>query len=176
MLQWLNGHIHRNYHRGPPVINTMNHRYCDREFQQGKIRKITRQIEHHNFRDPKETETRLRGEHNTRHRKEKLSQRPQEPMVLQQQSAVGSFEVPALLTTGGRNSSVGSAWARCPQCHRFDPPLGTFSGRGDFSLGVNMGSNSIPPKSPSDESINRGLVCAHMHFIAWTQKILMFMS
>ena len=28
----------------------------------------------------------------------------------------------------------------------FDPPLGTFSGRGDFSLGVNMGSNSIPQK------------------------------
>ena len=60
---------------------------------------------------------------------------------------------------GGRNSSVGSAWARCP-----------------FSLGVNMGSNSIPPKTLSDESINRGLVCAHMYFIAWTQKILTFMS
>ena len=39
-----------------------------------------------------------------------------------------------------------------------------------------MGSNSIPPKTPSDESINRGLVCAHMHFIARTQKILTFMS
>ena len=78
--------------------------------------------------------------------------------------------------TGGRNSSVGSAWARCPQRRGFDPPLGTFSGRGDFSLGVNMGSNSIPPKTPSDESINRGLVCAHMHFIARTQKILTFMS
>ena len=77
---------------------------------------------------------------------------------------------------GGRNSSVGSAWARCPQCRGFNPPLGTFSGRGDFSLGVNMGSNSIYPKTPSDESINRGLVCAHMHFIARTQKILTFMS
>ena len=54
--------------------------------------------------------------------------------------------------------------------------LGTFSGRGDFSLGVNMGSNSIPPKTLSDGSINRGLVCAHMHFIARTQKILTFMS
>ena len=51
-----------------------------------------------------------------------------------------------------------------------------FSGRGDFSLGVNMGSNSIPPKTPSDESINQGLVCAYMHFIAQTQKILTFMS
>ena len=55
---------------------------------------------------------------------------------------------------GGRNSSVGSAWARCPQPRGFDPPLGKFSDRGDFSLGVNMGSNSIPPKTPSDESIN----------------------
>ena len=39
-----------------------------------------------------------------------------------------------------------------------------------------MGSNSISPKTLSDESINRGLVCAHMHFIARTQKILTFMS
>ena len=53
---------------------------------------------------------------------------------------------------------------------------GEFSGRGDFSLGVNMDSNSTPPKTLSDESINGGLVCAHMHFIARTQKILTFMS
>ena len=39
-----------------------------------------------------------------------------------------------------------------------------------------MGSNSIPQKTLSDESINRGLVCAHMHFVAQTQKILTFMS
>ena len=39
-----------------------------------------------------------------------------------------------------------------------------------------MGSNSIPPKTLSDESINRGLVCAHMHFITRAQKILTFMS
>ena len=69
---------------------------------------------------------------------------------------------------GGRNSSVGSAWARGPQRRGFDPPLGKFSGRGDFSLGVNMGSNSIPQKLFR----MRGLVCAHMHFIARTQKIL----
>ena len=53
---------------------------------------------------------------------------------------------------------------------------GKFSGRGNFSLGVNMSSNSISPKTLSDESINRGLVCAHMHFIAQTQKIRTFMS
>ena len=58
----------------------------------------------------------------------------------------------------------------------FDTPLGEFSGRGDFSLGINMGSNSIPPKTLSDKSINRGLVCAHTLFIARTPKILTFMS
>ena len=76
----------------------------------------------------------------------------------------------------GPEQLVGSVWARRPQRRGFDPPLGKFSCRGDFSLGVNMGSNSIPPKTLLDESINRGLVCAHMHFIARTQKILTFMS
>ena len=81
-----------------------------------------------------------------------------------------------IYSNGGRISSVGSVWARCPQRRGFDPPLGKFSGRGDFSLGVNMGSNSIPPKTLSDESVNQGLVCAHIHFITRTQKILTFMS
>ena len=76
----------------------------------------------------------------------------------------------------GREQLFGSVWARCPLHRGFDPPLGKFSGIGDFSLRVNMGSNSIPPNTPSDESINRGIVCAHMHFITRTQKILMFMS
>ena len=53
---------------------------------------------------------------------------------------------------------------------------GNFPVEGIFPLGVNMGSNSIPPKTLSYESTNRGLVCAHMHFIARTQKILTFMS
>ena len=39
-----------------------------------------------------------------------------------------------------------------------------------------MGFDSIPPKTLLDESIDRGLVCAHMHSITQTQKILMFMS
>ena len=51
-----------------------------------------------------------------------------------------------------------------------------FSGRGDFSLGVSMGSDSIPQKTILDESINRDLLCAHMHSITRTQKILTFMS
>ena len=33
-----------------------------------------------------------------------------------------------------------------------------------------MGSDFIPPKPLSDESINRGLVCAHMHFIHCTDS------
>ena len=41
----------------------------------------------------------------------------------------------------------------------------TFSRRGDFLLGVNMGSPSILPKTLLDQSINPGLVCAHMHSI-----------
>ena len=38
-----------------------------------------------------------------------------------------------------------------------------FWGREDFSLGVNMGSNSIPPKTLSDESIYkpRSSLCTH---------------
>ena len=39
-----------------------------------------------------------------------------------------------------------------------------------------MGSDSIPPRTLSDESIKRGLVCIHMHPIARTQKILTYMS
>ena len=63
------------------------------------------------------------------------------------------------------------------QRYGFDPPLRRiFSGRGDFSLGVNMGSWFHSLKTLSDESVNRGLVCAHMHSIPRTQKILTFMS
>ena len=39
-----------------------------------------------------------------------------------------------------------------------------------------MGSDSIPHKTLSDESIKQVLVCAHMDSIAQTQKILTFMS
>ena len=51
---------------------------------------------------------------------------------------------------------------------------GEFSGRGDFSLEVNRGSDSHFPQTLL--STNRGLVCAHMHSIAHTLKILTFMS
>ena len=45
-----------------------------------------------------------------------------------------------------------------------------------FSLGVNMGSDSIPQKTLLDESVDRGLVCAHMHSITRIQKSLTFTS
>ena len=38
-----------------------------------------------------------------------------------------------------------------------------------------MGSDFIP-RTLSGESVDRGLVSAHMHSIAQTQKILIFMS
>ena len=48
---------------------------------------------------------------------------------------------------------------------------GHFPVEGIFPLELTW-VQKIPPKTLSDESINRGLVCAHMHFIARTQKIL----
>ena len=39
-----------------------------------------------------------------------------------------------------------------------------------------MGSDSIPLRLFSDETINLGLVCAYIHSIAQIQKILTFMS
>ena len=48
--------------------------------------------------------------------------------------------------SGGRNSSVGSAWARCPQRRGFDPPLGTFSGEGIFPLELTWVQTPFPQK------------------------------
>ena len=39
-----------------------------------------------------------------------------------------------------------------------------------------MGFDSSPPKTLLDDSINRGLVCAHMHLIVRIKKILTFIS
>ena len=79
----------------------------------------------------------------------------------------------------GRNSSVGSVLCSLSfvmQRRGFHPPLRRiFSGCGDISLGVNMSSDSIPQKI-FRARVQTGLVCAHMHSIAWTQKILTFMS
>ena len=48
-------------------------------------------------------------------------------------------------------------WACCPVwCSVACSTLLWASSRGDFSLGVNMGSDSIPQKTLSDDSINQG--------------------
>ena len=48
------------------------------------------------------------------------------------------------LQEGNQHSSLVVCWARLMQRRGFDPPTGeNFSGKGDFSLGVNMGSDSI---------------------------------
>ena len=51
-----------------------------------------------------------------------------------------------VITAGGRNSSVGSAWARCPQRRGFDPPLGTFSVEGVFPLELTWVQTPFPQK------------------------------
>ena len=53
---------------------------------------------------------------------------------------------------------------------------GNFPVEGIFPLELAWVQTPFPKKTLSDESIKRGLVCAHMHFIARTQKILTFMS
>ena len=58
----------------------------------------------------------------------------------------------------------------------FDLPLGRiFPDEGVFSFKLTWVLTTFPANL-SDESINRGLVCAHMHSIARTQKMLTFMS
>ena len=58
---------------------------------------------------------------------------------------VGAKKCPVLKgTTGGRNSSLVVFGLAVHSVAGFYPPLGKFSSRGDFSLGVSMGSNSIP--------------------------------
>ena len=60
----------------------------------------------------------------------------------------------------GWSSSVGSVLGLLSclmQCHGLDPPLRRiFSSRGNFSIEVNMGSDSIPPPPQTllDQSIN----------------------
>ena len=51
-----------------------------------------------------------------------------------------------------------------------------FPVEGIFPLDLTWVQTQFPQKTLSEESINQGLVCAHMHFIARTQKILTFMS
>ena len=80
---------------------------------------------------------------------------------------------------GGWNGAVVVCWARCPVwCSVVGSILlwgEFFWHRGFFPWSYN-GFWLHSPKTLSDESINQGLVCAHMQAITQTQKILTFMS
>ena len=77
----------------------------------------------------------------------------------------------------GQNSSVvcvlGSLSSVIQQC-RFDPAWSNLVER-IFTLELTL-VLTLFPRTLSVESLGRGPVCAHMHSIAWTQKILTFMS
>ena len=71
------------------------------------------------------------------------------------------------MLTRGRSSSVGSVLGSlpCVMQHRgFDPALSCLV-EGIFPLELTWFLTPFP-KTLSDESINGGLVCAHMHSIA----------
>ena len=51
-----------------------------------------------------------------------------------------------LVADWGRNSSVGSAWARCPQRRGFEPPLGIFPVEGIFPLELTWVQTPFPQK------------------------------
>ena len=61
----------------------------------------------------------------------------------------------------GRNSSVGSAWARCPRCRGFDPPLGTFSVEGIFPLELTWVQTQFAQNSFGWEYKPRSSLCTH---------------
>ena len=77
---------------------------------------------------------------------------------------------------GGRNSSLVVSGLAVHSVAGSILLWGNFPVEGIFPLELTWVQTPFPPKALSDESINRGLVCAHMHFIARTQKILTFMS
>ena len=52
----------------------------------------------------------------------------------------------SLFYIGAGIAQVGSAWARCPQCRGFDPPLGTFSVEGIFPLELTWVQTPFPQK------------------------------
>ena len=62
---------------------------------------------------------------------------------------------------GGRNSSIGSAWARCPQRRGFDPPLGTFSVEGIFPLELTWVQTPFPQNSFGWEYKPRSSLSTH---------------
>ena len=77
---------------------------------------------------------------------------------------------------GGRNSSLVVFGLAVHSVGGSILLWGNFPVEGIFPLELTCVQTPFPKKTLSDKSINRGLVCAHMHFIARTPKILAFMS
>ena len=92
----------------------------------------------------------------------------------------GTAQLPSLTEfkshLGGRNSSLVVFGLAVHSVAGSILLWGNFPVEGIFPLELTWVQTPFPPKTLSDESTNRGLVCAHMHFIARTQKILTFMS
>ena len=78
------------------------------------------------------------------------------------------------LSFGARTAQSVVCWASCLACCSLAGSTLQASSTGDSPLELTWVLTSFP-KTLLDESINRELVCARMHFIAQTQKILMFM-
>ena len=77
----------------------------------------------------------------------------------------------------GPESSVGSvldSLSYVMQHREFDPPR-SLPAVGIYPLKLTWVLTPFP-KTLSDESINRGLVCAHIHSIKRTQTVLTFMG
>ena len=82
--------------------------------------------------------------------------------------SVSVFRCLGITSDLGRNSLVGDAASWVGP----DPEL---PAEGIFPLEFTWVLTPFP-KTLLDDSINQGLVCAHMHSIAWTQKMMTFMS
>ena len=111
-----------------------------------------------------------------------LSLHPPPPLVLSCRLVGLMARRPPWGKFGGAGGGGGGAqsvvfWAPCTaRCSVAGSNLLWASGRGDCSLVVNMSSESSPRNGNSNESIYRGLVCAHTHSFARTKKNLPFMS
>ena len=85
-------------------------------------------------------------------------------------------EIAIYSKNGGRNSSLVVFGLAVHSIADSILLWGNFPVEGIFPLELTWVQTPCPQKTLSDESINLGLVCAHVHFIARTQKILTFMS
>ena len=89
---------------------------------------------------------------------------------------LGISVIVIIVVVGARIAQSVVCWALCPVwCSVVGSILLKLLVEGSFPLELSCVLTSFP-KTPSDESINRGLVFAQMHSIAHTQKILRSIS